>query len=150
MHQDYAEAWVEVSPPKGGDVLALDVKLGQGFAVEGEVRGPDRKPVRGAEVAFGRDRADLSPWDPHNSTKTDEKGLFRLDHLVIDSEAKITVRAKGSPPVCEKVRPGQGASVPKLSFALVRGKVAVGRVTDPKGRPVAGATVLGKVPTPHG
>ncbi|MBM4082999.1 MAG: DUF1416 domain-containing protein, partial [Planctomycetes bacterium] len=64
----------DVSPPKEGDVLTLDFVLDKGYTIEGEVRGPDGQPIRGARVGFN---PNYFVGVPQNSTETDENGRFQ-------------------------------------------------------------------------
>ena len=134
-HRDYATAEAE----------GPDLKLGQGIAAEGQVRGPDGKPIPDALVGCWFPRQ-----DPHGNGRTDAKGFFRLDHLSSDSGQSLAVRAKGYVHETKSVEPGQGAAVPHLSFDLKKGLQAVGRVTDPQGKPLAGAGLVALTGEPGG
>lgn len=146
LHPAFAMAAAPIEPPKEGDVLSLDLKLNKGFAIEGEVRGPDGKPIRGAEVS--RLAIVEHILDPHGTARTDEKGHFRLDRLATDAGATVTIEAKGFAKASQTIKPGRGEAVPKLAIALAPGKVAKGRVVDRKGAPVAGAWLWAMLPDP--
>ncbi len=146
-HRDNATEEAGITPSTEKEELALDLKLGQGFAVEGQVRGPDGKPIPDALVG-------CCFWfpsqDPRENARTDAKGFFRLDHLSDDSERGLTVWAKGHLQDTKKVEPGRGAAVPHLSFDLEKGLQAAGRVTDPQGKPLAGACLVAWIGYPGG
>ena len=139
IHRDYARASGEVAPARHQSEAALDLTMGQGFALEGTVRGPEGKPVQDAEVHF----IGQPPYrnDPHERTRTDANGFFHLDHLRNDSTESIEVLASGYEYATVDVRPGRGAAAPKLSIGLEKIPMAVGRVVDTQGRPVPGACV---------
>jgi len=146
LHRDFAMAATPIEPPKDGDVLTLDLKLSKGFAIEGEVRGPDGKPIQGAAIT--RFASVELMVDPRHTVRTDRNGFFRLDRLATDAQKPVTVKATGFAQTSRSARPGRGDAVPKLSFTLAKGRTASGRVVDRKGQAVAGAHVLALLPEP--
>ena len=144
IHRDYARVSGKVAPAKGRDKAVLDLTMGQGFALDGTVRGPDGKPIQDARVSCA---ATLEEYDPpHMCTRTDANGFFRLDHLLIGTTKSINAWARGYKSTGYKdvkvdARPGRDAAAPKLSIDLEKIPMAVGRVADTQGRPVPGACV---------
>ncbi len=138
-HPDFAAASKErLAPPKAGDVLTVDLVLTKGLVLEGDVLGPDGKPVPAALVKCGDQEA-----------RTEANGAFRLDKLGPGQSGTLMVLASGCAPMLQSLSLGPDQPVRRLSLRLAAGKVATGRVVDPKGRPVAGAKLIPTVPIPN-
>ena len=137
-HKDFASVTRgDLDPPAQGDVLTVDFTLGQGFAVDGDVRDEAGKPVKGALVSYSADQA----YVLYQDTRTDEDGHFRLARISEAREDSICVLAKGFAPADQRSTPGKGDEAPHLDFTLSPGHNASGRVIDAAGKPVAGATM---------
>jgi beta-lactamase regulating signal transducer with metallopeptidase domain/protocatechuate 3,4-dioxygenase beta subunit len=142
-HKDFASVTKgDLDPPAQGDVLTVDFTLGQGFAVDGDVRDEAGKPVKGALVSYSPDQA----YVLYQDTRTDENGHFRLARISEAREDSICVLAKGFAPADQRATPGKGDQVPHLDFTLTPGHNASGRVVDAAGKPVAGATIVAARP----
>lgn len=108
-------------------------------AAEGEIVGVvidrDGKPIEGVLV-------DAWTWAPGSETRTDSRGRFRLDGQA-DNREKLEVRfsKQGYSPHYIVQQPTGG---PSMTITLGRQTYIEGRVLDPDGKPVAGATVIGE------
>jgi protocatechuate 3,4-dioxygenase beta subunit len=91
-------------------------------------------------VAIGWRKGDVyTPFEPYQKTTTDQDGFYRISNLAAGSYSLMaaapafvvsdTGRQKG-------VLVGEDENVEGINFALVRGGVITGRVTDADGRPV--------------
>jgi beta-lactamase regulating signal transducer with metallopeptidase domain len=127
----------QLKPPADGDVLTVDFALDQGYAVEGEVYDQEGKPVKEATVSYSANQSYVG----YVKTRTDENGRFLLTRISRPREDEIFVQAKGSSPAGQRATPGKGADAPHLTFTLLPGHTATGRVVDPKGNPIEGATL---------
>ena len=142
------------APQQKGDSHETDAA----FPVRGRVLGPDGKPVAGAEIfvrhntEFGWSSVDQEPdGQKRRVTVTDADGRFRLDLEKASSDwpygdepawhgAKIAAVAPGLAVAWVDVRSLLKGDEANLS--LVRDDVPIrGRVVDPQGRPIEGATV---------
>ncbi len=91
-------------------------------------------------IAIGWRKGDVyTPFEPYQKTTTDQDGFYRISNLAPGSYSiqaaapafvvSDTGRQKG-------VLVGEDENVEGINFALVRGGVITGRVTDADGRPV--------------
>ncbi len=141
-------------PQQQGDSHETDAT----FPVRGRVLDPDGKPVAGAEIfvrhntEFGWSAVDQEPeGQKRRVTVTDADGRFRLDLDKASSDwpygdepawhgAKIAAVAPGL--AVAWVDAGSLLKGDEATLSLVRDDVPIrGRVVDPQGRPIAGATV---------
>ena len=145
--------WFRVSHPdhvsdSGGYSRQLSIKtaramtgalaLRSGVQVAGLVRDAHGRAVPGATVilAYSGNSGDFL------RKTTDAAGRFVFAHA--DDKAKlgrfcVSVEAVGFSPAWKMLVPREGT--PLLDFELTPGKPFTGRVVDPEGRPVAGASV---------
>jgi len=129
-----------VNAPDSGDVELQGVTLYQEGRLLGVVVGPDGKPVAGAEVSTA------APGLPENEKPravTDAAGRFALAGLPTGKYA-VTVRPPAGSTCCEHVFDGIAAIsgfALEHPLKLPEGACVAGTVTDPGGKPVAGATV---------
>jgi protocatechuate 3,4-dioxygenase beta subunit len=135
---DRADPTVDL-PPRGVDELTLKtIELARGAEVLGTVVDQHGEPVAGAEVEA------IRPTDPPlvRSSRTDAQGRFVLHG--IDPRAELVVRAwdglAGS--AAASFTPAALAGGP-IALPLGPGPTTPigGRVVDPDGRPIAGASV---------
>ncbi len=108
-------------------------------ALEGEVKGPDGNPVRGALVIV-RPAGTAVAVEPTRAT-TAANGRFRLALPTQTARCDVRVEAKGLAPVLlENVRPGT-----RLTVLLRTGGAITGTVRDgTDGRPLTGVRVEAK------
>ncbi len=134
------EEWFVVAaraPGRGAVTLPLaearrGIRLAPGHPVEGLVTDLRGRPLAGAWVSS-------PPFPPYAvSTRTDERGRFRLESLADD--AWIRARAPGYAPldISLSLYPVENRD---LVFYLTPGRRVAGRVTDSAGRGVGGAMV---------
>jgi len=134
-----------VNAPAEGDVKLQDVTLYKGGTVVAKVLGADGKPVEGAEVwftvgaGFGR-----HGFGTRVTAKTDAKGIVQFKALASGQYAMTVVPPEGMAS-CQKqfdeVRALSGLTLQQV-LKLPEGAKVTGTVTDPAGKPVAGATVM--------
>lgn len=144
-HPEFVEVTKEIPAPSNRQTGTLDFALARGFALEGDVRGPDGRPVRGAEVSYGFSQCTRG----YRTTRTESSGRFRLNGLRGLDEEHLVVQAKGLAPAYQMVRPGRGGHVAPFSFRLDPGKVIEGRVVDRAGRPIAGVWISPRIHDPE-
>jgi protocatechuate 3,4-dioxygenase beta subunit len=129
-----------VNAPDSGDVELQDVTLYREGRLAGVVLGPDGKPVAGARVAVP---GAATRTDPPPAATTDTAGRFVLAGLPTDKYSATVTPPAGSPS-CEHVFEGlavvSGLTI-RHELKLPEGAAVAGTVTDPDGRPVAGAAV---------
>lgn len=127
---------------------ALRVPLARGTAVDGVVLDEAGRPVPGAGVeAFAggrfREQREALPNGPSFATVyTREDGRFEIPGIPLDGISTVIVRARGYTQGRVAVRADKGDVQPKpLEFRLAAGGRVRGRVLDPDGKAVMGATV---------
>lgn len=135
----------------------VEVTLEPGFTIDGIVYDPNGRPIEGAEVSAGKgmvsfateggasyslswrigdDGTDLA-LPARNVAKTDARGRFRLEGL---SPGNHRLAAKHSGwAQSETVQVAAGSRGVELSLRI--GSTLTGRVFDPAGEPLAGASV---------
>jgi hypothetical protein len=105
----------------------------------GRVLGPDRRPVSGAWVEAARGGAE-----------TDGEGRFRIAGLVPGAAVSLSVQAPGLRGGLSSVRLPLEGSPALVAIQLEPAAALAGRLTDAKGRPIAGAVVtLQEPPSPR-
>ncbi|WP_165232620.1 sigma-70 family RNA polymerase sigma factor [Aquisphaera insulae] len=138
----------KTSPPSDEDLRATRAEtiLDEGFAVEGRVVDDAGRPIAGASVLLGdgprRSKMDLeSP-----STASDAEGRFRFGHVPTGTQT-IEARAGGKSPsqVSINVEPG----MTRVEIRLSPGHKVIGRVVDPRGKPIEGVTINATDSTGH-
>jgi hypothetical protein len=105
-----------------------------GAVVAGRVRDPDRRPIAGARVVRGSDRAKA----PFFETTTDAEGWFFLEDVTA-GELILTAQAKGHAPKLRTLTIGQDRQ--SFDLWLGPGRCIRGRVVDVHNQPIAGAPV---------
>jgi protocatechuate 3,4-dioxygenase beta subunit len=116
-------------PPMGSASLVL------------RVVSPDGRPIPGAAVHAGMQLEEID--GPEGQTwqeTTAADGTVRLAGLPMDEVVWLLVERKGFFPELRNMKPGTGERR-EMRVGLRPGGVAVGRVVDEAGRPVAGAEV---------
>ncbi len=134
-----------VSAPAEGDVKLQDVTLYKGGTVVDKVLGADGKPVEGAEVSFSVGAGfGRHGFGTRVAAKSDAKGLVQFKGLASGQYAMTVVPPEGAAS-CQKqfddVRALSGLALQQV-LKLPEGAKVTGTVTDPAGKPVAGATVM--------
>ena len=115
----------------------------RGHSIRGVVKGPDGRPLANALVmaaaAYGTTPGPENEVnEDFTSPRTAMDGSFRVGGLPA-GRLDVMVAADGLAPKIEPVE--VKADAPPLEIALEQGKTYAGRVVDPDGRPVEGATV---------
>ena len=93
-------------------------------------------------VAVGLRKGDMfTPFEPYEKATTDQDGYYRFTKLAAGNYSLMAAApafvASGSEGGIQKnVLVGEDENVEAINFALVRGGVITGRVTDADGRPV--------------
>ena len=133
-HAGYAD-WMVKSTVDEGETKRLDVRLEQGFVLEGTVHAADGAPVAGATLLH---RALPAPtaegWRYQQSTKTDEKGNFRL-RAVPPGPTQFQVEGKLSNAMGRATTELTGTSGETIPWNPVLSETATisGRVVDETG-----------------
>jgi peroxiredoxin/protocatechuate 3,4-dioxygenase beta subunit len=106
--------------------------LGHGIELSGRVMDPAGKPVVGASVTRNRE------WrNPAAALTTDTNGGFKIINLK-PGEIYLTIQAAGLAGQTRLLTLSN--PMPELEIEMARGKVFQGRVVDPAGKPIAGAS----------
>ena len=117
------------------DFLAgkVAMSLGHGIELAGRVVDAAGKPVAGATLTRNRE------WrNPAAALTTDTNGAFNITNLK-PGEMYLTIQANGLAGQTRLLTLGN--SMPELKIQMAPGKVFQGRVVDPAGKPIAGASV---------
>jgi thiol-disulfide isomerase/thioredoxin/uncharacterized GH25 family protein len=116
------------------DFLAgkADMALGHGIELSGRVVDEAGKPVADASLTRNRE------WrNPAAALTTDTNGQFKIINLK-PGEMYLTIQAKGLAGQTRLLK--LGGSIPDLKIEMAPGKVFQGKVVDPAGKPIAGAS----------
>jgi hypothetical protein len=135
--------------PVAPDVADLEVRMPAEAAIEGVVRAPDGRGLRGVMVSAvpaataGEEGARHRSSDEHGSVRTGEGGTFRLGGLG-EGDYVLTFRTPPEfvPPEAVSARGGASGVVVTLKAAATVTVV----VLDPEGKPAAGARVVATPP----
>jgi beta-lactamase regulating signal transducer with metallopeptidase domain/thiol-disulfide isomerase/thioredoxin len=145
--QEFNDPWIKLSHPdyvsdemygttpkpplaKLRDMTGVMV-MKKGVELIGRVVDKDGKPIKGADVAQGRDRFGSS----YPSVKTAVDGTFKFPQTRPGNEVVLTIKSKGMAPELKSfVLPPQGMK--DLEIKLEPGHTLKGRVVDEKGNPV--------------
>jgi protocatechuate 3,4-dioxygenase beta subunit/peroxiredoxin len=117
------------------DLLAgkAEMTLGHGIELSGRVLDGAGKPVAEATVTRNRE------WrNPSAVLTTDTNGQFKIINLK-PGEMYLTFQAKGLAGQTKLVT--LSSSMPELKIEMAPGKIFQGRLVDPAGKPIGGATV---------
>ncbi len=109
--------------------------LRRGTVIEGRVVSPDGHPVAGAEVFYGSGRRYANAIPPF---KTDAQGRFTIG-VAPGTLSTLTAQATGFGPALLPIR--GGAEPSRVQLTLPRSRVLRGRVVNPEGKPIAGASL---------
>jgi protocatechuate 3,4-dioxygenase beta subunit len=109
-------------------------------SVSGRVTIKD-KGAPGVAVGLRRSSDAINPGEPYSRAITDHDGFYRFGNLALGSysvtpSAPAFVMANTQDTRGKSVLVGEDENVEGINFALVRGGVISGRVTDAEGRPV--------------
>jgi RNA polymerase sigma-70 factor (ECF subfamily) len=119
-----------------GEVTELLLQLARGFDVVGTVVDGDGGPMPDADIVLSTMNPDSARYVAHS----DARGAFRIRS--VDGLAWVSARAPGyAPSPMPTITGAEGATVPVELVLDVLGGEVRGRVLDPAGAPVAGATV---------
>lgn len=127
----YQPAELQVSVPEDRDPEPVTVRLKPGETLRGRVLGPDGGPVAGATV-------EATGAESRQMAQTAADGTFVLEGLA-PGELRLVATASGGLRGEAAARAGSGEEV---VLRLERPGRIVGRVLDPEGSPVAGASVM--------
>ncbi len=125
-----------VEVPEGQDVTDLALALKPGAWLVGQVLAPDGRSAIGARVGRVKD-GEMGRFDP-SAAETDADGWYRVDGLA-PGELSIEATHSDYPRVAKDVTLRAGEN--RLDLAFSGGVRVSGRVVDPGGAPLAGATV---------
>jgi protocatechuate 3,4-dioxygenase beta subunit len=139
----------EVAVPETGEATAA-FALGAGVPFDGTVLDAEEKPAVGADVVVEAGGAcegvvDLQPPEhpPYARTVTDAKGRFHVRGIPPGSVGTLVVRAQGHAEPRMGVRAvGTAVRPAPVEVRLRPGALVRGTVTDPAGKPFAGAAVF--------
>src|SRR6185436_13340866 len=135
---------------RAGDYDAGEIALRPGCTLVGRLLDEGHAAVSGgAVIASEHDEPDDARWNEWNlvkevlSTTSGDDGRFTLGSLW-PGELTCTIEAAGFVPLGTSFTLQAGQTVSAGDIVLDRGGTIAGRVLDPQGAPVAGATVKGR------
>jgi uncharacterized GH25 family protein/peroxiredoxin len=137
-HPRYAR-WNSMMQPITSGTTDQVISLAPPSTVIGRVVGEDGRPVPGVTVRCRHQ----DPWGPPEAT-TDASGSFRFTGLRQDHYLFTAALPQSFPDTAadlQGVVPPEGGEARCPDLRLVRGGVVTGKVTDDRGKPVAGMTV---------
>lgn len=99
------------------------------------------KGAPGVAVGLRKNGDAINPGEPYSRATTDHDGFYRFGNLApgsysVTPSAPAFVMADTKDTRSKSVLVGEDENVEGINFALVRGGVITGRVTDAEGRPV--------------
>jgi protocatechuate 3,4-dioxygenase beta subunit/thiol-disulfide isomerase/thioredoxin len=125
-------------PLDSDGVTEVEWRLEKGAVVTGRVTAKaDGQPVAGIVVTSGNDRFGSNRVNPE--AVTDAEGRYRLAGIK-PGPALVHVFDSGFAPATQQVTASLSDPV-SVDFELVAGKPITGRITEPDGKPVSGATL---------
>lgn len=147
--EGYLEERLDPRPLSPGQTTALTAALRAAASLEGTVRDATGRPVGGAEVSIaGPGELRLALPVPLyfpigvEPVKTDAEGRFQLEGLPPRQDLKVSVAAPGfSPWEMAEMTLDPGERRAGFEVLLASGATITGRLLDPSGSPVAGASV---------
>ena len=120
-----------------GQTLTWDPVIETGRNVPGRVIGPDGGPFPCIVEGYAPGRRG---W--HVTEFTDKQGRFTLKNVALDRPLHLTVRKRMFPLVVfDGLPPKEGELLIEVAAENAQSVRLVGRVLDPQGKPVAGATI---------
>ena len=138
MHTRSADIDLAYSP----SVTPLSLALTQGGLVQGKLTDKDKRPLAGVHV----DYRSVGSTDGYfgQSPTTDEQGRYRNAHCPWKPRSKSPYSSAGLPPAKKVVTLTDKKREQQVDIQLERrprGGSVAGVVTDPEGKPIAGAKV---------
>lgn len=133
-----------LEPTTAGDELSISLdrrQRGVGFLLD-----PDERPIVGGQVALTPAAAGIEPsrvdFDRPGNARSDAEGRFLLDPLPSET-FDLHARAPGFAPITLRgLEPtGETSEIELGTLILAPGVTLAGRVVDPEGRPLVGATI---------
>lgn len=144
-HPVFAEAEKDgIRPLEKGEALVVDFVLAKGLAIEGDVAGPDGRPLAGAQVtctSFKGSGGVLQSGDTRRAW-SDANGRFGFGGMIEGQSLDLVVWLKGYGAVRQYAGLRRGEPAPQLHFGLKPARTAQGRVVDRHGRPVPAVHLL--------
>jgi protocatechuate 3,4-dioxygenase beta subunit len=111
-------------------------------AIVGHISTPEGRDLKGAIVLAVMSDAPRGETPRQSTTTTGPDGTFRMEGID-PGTYRVSARATGyAPAESEPVRVSDEQPEPRVDLTLERGWLMRGRVVDPGGQPVAGATVV--------
>ena len=139
-HPDYVPTFMQRDVPRPSDLLLkakkAELVLDEGLALAGTVVDDQGRPIGGAKVGLGADRQVRHRDFP--SVTTGANGHFQFDHVPPGTQT-VTAQSPGRAPELADVVVAQGMKAVELR--LGPGQLIRGRVVNPQGKPLVGATV---------
>ncbi|GEM_PF-1214739 len=110
----------------------ITIELQPGFCISGHVYDPKGKPLPGASVEVPYSRPVISEFD----------GFYSLEGIPLYGRTQVTASAAGYSTEVQTVSNSSTDGVTGVDFHLRGSRSLEGTVTDTKGDPISGATVI--------
>ncbi len=138
----YAHEERSVDLANSASVTPLSLALTQGGLVQGKLTDKDERPLAGVRVYYRSVGSTYGYFG--QSPTTDEQGRYRNAHLPLETQIEISYSSEDYLPAKKVVSLTRDAREQQVDMKLEkrpRGGSVAGVVTDPEGKPIAGAKV---------
>ena len=138
----YAHEERSVDLAYSASVTPLSLALNQGGLVQGKLTDKDGRPLAGVRVYYRSVGSTYGYFG--QSPTTDEQGRYRNGHLPLETQIEISYSSEDYLPAKKVVTLTGEAREQQVDMQLEkrpRGGSVAGVVTDPEGKPIAGAKV---------
>ena len=132
--KNFASRKTSFIPVPGKILEGIKIELMPSCKVAGFIKDENANPVAGAAVELF--------YLTSQTVKTDTNGFYEIDGLdPAFGQYQIKVMAGSYPAITTSFPPAGAGQTAKLDIALKPGVTVLGRVTNPDGNPLAGATI---------
>ena len=138
----YAQEERDIDLADSPAITPISFALNQGGLVQGKLTDKDERPLAGIQVDY-RSEGSVNGYFGQSPT-TDQEGHYRNAHLPLGTQIEISYSGEDYLPAKKVVTLTREAREQQINMQLEkrpRGGSVAGVVTDPEGKPIAGAKV---------